>query len=199
MVNPVVSSEIEDDISVSKLLRQLLFISIALVVGIGAIAYFFYEPLKLVSESFTDLFGAPGIALAFFLQDFTNLPLPPDIPMALARLGGISFLECVLWGSIGSISGGACAFFTARRIKHTKRFHAFLAKPKGNYIHRIVERYGVAALAIGALTPLPFSLLVWVGGAFGLHAKEYFLVSLLRPIRIALYLYLIEIGFLNVL
>lgn len=55
-----------------------------------------------------------------------------------------------------------------------------------------MERYGLLALALAALTPLPYSLVCWACGATKVRTVPFILVSLLRVPRVAIYLLIIE-------
>ena len=58
----------------------------------------------------------------------------------------------------------------------------------------LFERYGAWALALAAVSPLPYSLLAWASGGLGLPLRRFLLVSLLRIPRGAGYLWAIEWG-----
>jgi membrane protein YqaA with SNARE-associated domain len=54
-----------------------------------------------------------------------------------------------------------------------------------------MNQYGLWALAIGALTPLPYSMMCWACGIVRVRFIPFFLISLLRIPRVALYIILI--------
>ena len=62
----------------------------------------------------------------------------------------------------------------------------------------LVRRYGAYALALTALTPLPYSLGCWACGALKMRFSLFLWVSLLRIPRVAGYLALIYFGLLTV-
>ena len=77
------------------------------------------------------------------------------------------------------------------------RFQRFV-EGRGKDAWESVRRYGAAALALGALSPLPFSICCWASGALKLRPDIFFVVALLRIPRVAFYLWLIDIGFKQV-
>lgn len=183
----------------SAFVLRLLLVSLVFLGFLFLLSFLFFDELKQSSDFFTSNFGGVGIAITFFIQDFTNLPIPSDLTTLAARVGGFSFLECVFWGSLGSISGGFSAYSLARHLHDFPAIHAWLSKPRMQQVYVLVSTHGVKALIVGALTPLPFSAFCWVGGAFGLRMSHFLLVILvLRPLRVAAFLTLVEIGVINV-
>ena len=63
---------------------------------------------------------------------------------------------------------------------------------------RVLDRYGMTAVAVAAITPLPYSIFCWAAGAGRLDFRAFFLVSQLRILRVAGYLYLIQLGLFSV-
>lgn len=63
---------------------------------------------------------------------------------------------------------------------------------------RVLDRYGMKAVAVAALTPLPYSIFCWAAGAGRLSFKLFLLVSTLRFVRVVGYLYLIQLGLFSV-
>lgn len=171
-----------------------LFLVFALVTGVGLV---FREELVALGGAFVDLLGPFGVALGFFLQDAFAFPIPPDIYTGLALLGGVPFWTIVAYGSVGAMCGGLIGFFIGRRLSWTRWFRA-ITQGRGRQIHNLVERYGVLAVLIGAVSPLPYCLACWSAGALGMNLRPFILISLTRIPRIAFYLWLIELGFLSV-
>jgi uncharacterized membrane protein YdjX (TVP38/TMEM64 family) len=54
-------------------------------------------------------------------------------------------------------------------------------------------------VALGAVSPLPYSISAWAAGALGMELRPFVLVSLLRIPRVGFYLWLIQIGVLGVM
>jgi membrane protein YqaA with SNARE-associated domain len=79
----------------------------------------------------------------------------------------------------------------------TARFRRFI-EGRGRNAWESVRRYGAGALALGALSPLPFSICCWAGGALRIRPSIFLAVALLRIPRVAFYLWLIQIGFKDI-
>jgi membrane protein YqaA with SNARE-associated domain len=179
-------------LGIKVILGGLLFA--VLVIGLGAA---FWDTMHAISRDFVTHFGGPGVFLGFFLADAFTVPLPVDAFNAFALFGGMSFVEVVVWASCGSLIGGSLGYFVGGWLRHFHWFKRFYGK-RADKMDRLVARYGVHALAVTALTPLPFSLGCWACGALKMRFSLFLLVSLLRIPRVAAYLALIYFGLLSV-
>ena len=66
-------------------------------------------------------------------------------------------------------------------------------------IEGFVQKHGPLALAVAALTPLPYSAASWVCGAGRVALPVFVAVSMLRVVRVAGYLWLMYAGVLELL
>lgn len=171
---------------------------LGLFVVVTAVGVVFREELVALGGHFVDLLGPAGVGLGFFLQDALGFPIPPDIYQGLALLGGVPFWTIVASGSIGAMIGGTLGFYIGRRLGWTRWFRR-ITHGRGRQIHNMVERYGVWAVLVGAVSPLPYCVACWSAGALGMQFRPFILISLTRIPRIAFYLWLIELGFLSVI
>jgi membrane protein YqaA with SNARE-associated domain len=166
-----------------------------LLLGLGGLSR---EGLLTTSEQFVASLGGPALTLGFFVPDALTIPLPQDALLLFALLGGMNFWSAVAWASIGSIGGGCVGFLLARALSKTAWF-AHWVTPRTDQARHLVTRHGPLALAIAALTPLPFSPICWACGALGMRFHVFLTVSQLRIARVALYLWLLKVGVVNVL
>ena len=147
--------------------------------------------MKVWSEQFVALTGAWGVGLGFLLPDALTLPIPPDAFLVAGYLGNLSFWEILVWASGGSIIGGTLGFLMIRALSEKPRVRRWLDTKisKGKVF---MDRYGLYALALGALTPLPYSMICWACGAMRIRLAPFLAVSLLRIPRVAVYLLIIQ-------
>jgi membrane protein YqaA with SNARE-associated domain len=186
------------DPELRRLLRQMAYGLVGVIVAVTALAYTFRDPLLALSRRFVETFGGPGVALGYFLPDALFMPIPQEAVKTFALLGGMGFWEIVAWGVLGTLLGGPVGYWGGRLLARRPRVATMLAR-RGARAHAIVSRYGAHGVAIGALTPLPYSLTCWAAGALGLRFRTFLLVSLLRIPRVIFFLWLIELGALTVL
>jgi membrane protein YqaA with SNARE-associated domain len=188
----------EVTIDVRRLVIQTVVGIFGFMVGLIALGMAFHEPLVRLGRTFVEVLGGLGVALGMGLPDALTLPIPGDAFSTVALLGGMPFWEVVLWASLGSIVGGMGGYGIGKQLGHMRWFERFMAR-RGNEVNELVGRYGTLALAAAALTPLPYSLACWASGALAMPFSRFFAVSLLRIVRVIVYVWLIQLGFLTVL
>lgn len=166
---------------------------------IGLLAWFFREPLLAVGHWFVDRFGGPGVAVGYYFPDAFTVPLPNDAFTAFGLWGGMPFWEVVMWGSIGSIAGGSTGWAIGRwLLEHSERLQGFMQRRGGEDMVTQLRRGGRWFLALAAVTPIPYSITCWACGAMRMPYHEFALISLLRIPRVAVFLWLIQQGFVHI-
>jgi membrane protein YqaA with SNARE-associated domain len=170
-------------------------VALALLIGAAAtVGYYFNEPLLRISRMFVTNFGGGGVALGFYLPDAFTIPLPNDVVTVLALAGGMHFFEVTLFATAGSIAGGCTGYWIGRALRRTKMVRRVLERG-GGIAQQTLTRHGVTAVAVAALTPLPYSIFCWAAGAGKVDFRAFLVVSVpLRFVRAAGYLYLIQLG-----
>jgi membrane protein YqaA with SNARE-associated domain len=176
-----------------RLVLSTVAVLAAVMATVAVLGYFFREPLLHVSELFVQYFAGPGIAIGYFLPDAFTLPLPNDVVTLLGLNGGMGFVEVCAWATGGSLAGGATGYWIGRYLRGTKLVRRIFEKT-GGQAQAILDRYGALAVAVAAVTPLPYSIFCWAAGAGRLRFSTFLLVSQLRVIRVAGYLYLLQLG-----
>ena len=107
------------------------------------------------------------------------LMMPPDVPLiifALAKPDSAILFAAVCTGA--SIVGGSLGFFLGRRGGRPI-LRKFISEEKIAAVDKLFARYGVAAVGIAGLTPLPYIAFTWSAGAFKLDFRAFFLISFL--------------------
>jgi membrane protein YqaA with SNARE-associated domain len=150
-----------------------------------------------VSSMFVKALGGFGVALGFFIPDAFTLPLPNDVAAVLGLAGGLSFLEVTLWATAGSLVGGSVGYAIGRNLRKTRMVQRIFER-RGGLVQHTMDRYGITAVAVAAVTPLPYSIFCWAAGAARIPFGQFFIISQLRWARVAGYLYLIQLGLFNI-
>ncbi|RBI59275.1 DedA family protein [halophilic archaeon] len=136
------------------------------------------ESVDLTLEFFLSL-GAPGLFAVAFLEFFL-LPVPPDfvlIPLSVAR-PEFAFLYAAI-ATAGSVSAGLVGYGIGRRGGRPALDSRF-AGDRAVRAEQYFDRYGLAALSLGAFAPVPegYELLSVASGVLGLDLRSYVLASL---------------------
>jgi membrane protein YqaA with SNARE-associated domain len=187
-----------DPVGLRNLLLKLVGGVIALIAGLLVVGYLWRQQLLGLGQWFVENLGGPGIAITFLVPDAVAVPVPQDAIMALALFGGLKFWTVVAWATAGSLLGGSAGLLLGRLLGHTAWYRRMAARGgfDGTYL---VRRYGHIALAVGALTPVPYSIVCWASGAFGVRYLPFLSISLLRFVRVSGYLWLVDIGVVQIL
>ena len=184
----------EDASSLKRLLVQTAA-SILIIFGASVLAgTLFLEQLNQVGQDFVGALGGPGLFLCYFAMDAFLLPLPQDPFATLALSGGLPFSEIVFWAGLGSVIGGVVGFGLGRWVSQfrsvQRRFRDRLTRGEA-----FMRRWGVAAVLIAGITPFPYSVVGWVGGALRMSFWKFLVASIaIRFVRVASYLWVIEKG-----
>lgn len=185
------------EVDFRALVIRALVAIVGLVVLVGGLALLWRDELVNLGAVFVEELGLGGLFLGFFLPDAFPLPLPHDVFSGLCLIGGVSFWTIVGVASGASLSGGSIGFLIGRRLSHTARFKRIMER-HGADAHALVSRYGGPAVAIGAITPLPYFIVCWAAGALHMSYGKFMLWSVWRIPRVAGYLWLVQLGFLEV-
>lgn len=184
-------------------LRRVLIGAMLGVVGFTVLAaglgWLFHEPALALGSWFVGNFGGPGIAVGFFFPDAFTVPIPNDAFTAFGLFGGMPFAEVVLWGAIGSLTGGCTGWAIGRYLlARSRKLQDFIERRGGEQMRAQLVRGGRWFLAVAAISPIPYSVTCWAAGATKMPFHEFFLISLLRIPRIAGVLWLVQQGFMSV-
>jgi membrane protein YqaA with SNARE-associated domain len=179
------------EINPKTLLLQTLGTLVVLGIVLSIISTYFKAPVEVWSQQFIRLTGVWGVGLGFLIPDAFTLPIPPDAFLLAGYMGGLAFMQIAISASIGSMTGGTIGFLMIRYLSNTGWAQKRLSK-KLKRGESFMRRYGVVALGVAALTPLPYSIICWACGATGMRLSVFLTVSLLRIPRVFAYLWFIE-------
>ncbi len=180
-----------------SLLVKLVVGILVFVALVAVLVVAFEDQLVGAGRDFVAAWGGPGVGLAFFVLDAVWIPIPQETFSGLALVGGMPFVEVWAWASAGSLCGGTLGYSVCRGIGRSDRFQRWLAR-KGGDAHAAVRKWGPLGVALGAVSPIPYSISAWAAGALGMELRPFLLVSLLRIPRVGFYLWLIQIGVVSV-
>ncbi len=187
----------EGEVDAKKLLWQLVIGVVAIIVLFAVLGYFVQEPVEAFAKAWVNATGLVGLFAATVVLDSVPAPIPPDVFMGFALLGGKTLWEASLVTGAASVLGGNLAWLLGRRsasIAWVRR----LLDGKGKQSAYLVQRNARLAIVLGALTPLPFSVSCIAGGAVGMPWVQLFPLTLLRIPRMIFYLYIMQLGWVSV-
>lgn len=131
---------------------------------------------SIVAWSQSDYAIAILFVMAFAESSF--FPVPPDvlmIPMALAN-PPLALLYATIT-TLGSTLGGMFGYYIGDK-GGKKILHRFVSLEKIEMVKYYYHKYDVWAVAVAALTPIPYKLFTISAGTFSLNFKRFVLASI---------------------
>jgi membrane protein YqaA with SNARE-associated domain len=180
-------------LSLRTLIIQTVVITALLVGAVVLASVFLREPLSNAADWVVNSFGLPGIALGIFISDTFTFPIPPDTYIFLAVASNLRVMEVLVTVCVVSVLAGNVAYFLGPLLTRVpflnKKIEQF--RPQGQ---DLFLRYGVWTVVIGALTPLPYSVVCWFAGLYKMPYGRFFFATLFRIPRMIGYYYLFKLG-----
>lgn len=169
--------------------RSLILLAVAVVLTLGLLP--FSGPIARLGRLLSDAVGLPGVFLYVYLVDTLIVPATLDVlwPL-LAHLDAVPVLSVAC---LASIMGGFTGYLIGRQLNHLK-FVARLSETVTGRYGALVKVWGVWAVVLAGITPVPYSTVSWAAGALRLHPGLYLLSSLSRIPRIVVPFLLIRAG-----
>lgn len=181
------------------LLRNIAYTLFGMLVVIALLAgarHLLGDRLAVASHWLTTRGGYAGVFLSTWAIDTFTLPVSPDIILAfVAHEGGkLDHVLSLALICVASVAGGNTGFYLARRLGRLRWVERRLAKSYRSG-QRLFQRFGVWAVVIAGLTPVPFSIVCWLAGLYHMSAFKFFLATLSRIPRFVGWYYVIRFGF----
>jgi membrane protein YqaA with SNARE-associated domain len=183
-----------NEIDVRKNLIRLgiaFLIVLALVVLLRLI---FGEYIEAFAEVFVDRFGLIGIFSSTLILDSLILGISPDFVLFVAIAGEMSPLGILFTISIASILGGNIGYFIGRYLGNRKIVQKRI-EPYERKGHYLMEKYGLWAVIVAAMTPIPFSTICWIAGMLEMKYSHFMAGALWRIPRYLLWYIVFRVGF----
>jgi membrane protein YqaA with SNARE-associated domain len=185
---PAAHSDAELSAYVRRSLAMTALGVFGLVAAIGYLSLRHEREMRLVTDWVYARLGFPGLMGILFLSDSVITPIPPDallVVIAKSELhrhwpGVILFVGCF------SALAGCAGYFFATHAGRT-RAATWLLSRASSRTRAVVVRYGKWAVALGAVTPIPFSITCWFAGVFRIPFRSFAPMTLLRLPRFFVY------------
>ncbi len=183
------STDLRRNITIGVISLCIYLISIIL------LGIFFRAPIEDACSSMINWFGYLGIFISIFVMDAFMTPPAPDLIIFIAVAGNMDPVRALLAMCSASLLAGSLGYLLGKKIREK----GFFVSPDNRYIlmgQNLIGKYGIWAVAIGCLTPFPFTIITWTSGFLGMRYKLFLPITLLRIPRFAIYYYLFSLGWL---
>jgi membrane protein YqaA with SNARE-associated domain len=181
-----------DDADVDRYVRRSVIKALVAIVGlvvvVGGLGFFYEKELFAVTERVYEAIGLSGLLLILFVSDAFTSPVPPDallVVIAKSSLHAQWPLVITLVGCLSAFAGNVAHNLGLWISDWPPALRIFGRFRQRNA--RLVERHGRLAIALGAATPIPFSITCWTAGLMKMPRRSVAPVTLLRIPRFFVY------------
>ncbi len=185
----------EGSASLKAIILQTLGVSLAIIGLVAIAAIFFKEPLTQFANWIVHTFGLAGVLVGIAASDIFTSPIPPDTFIFIAATSDFPAAPMLAAICITSIACGSASYFLGPQLRRIGFIQRRIERwrPRGEVLF---QEYGVWAVAIGALSPLPYSITCWMAGIYEMPYKKFFAATLFRAPRIVAYYFIFVVGWL---
>ncbi|WDV44860.1 VTT domain-containing protein [Clostridiaceae bacterium M8S5] len=129
----------------------------------------------------TELLSGYGLIGIFVLGilEAMFLPVPVEtliIPYLMMNKKMIVF--AIIASTGGSVIGALINHYIGK-VAGKRVIYKYIKNDKSDMIHKLFNKYGVYAVAIAALTPLPYKIFALISGILGMERKKLALTALI--------------------
>jgi membrane protein YqaA with SNARE-associated domain len=123
-----------------------------------------FDSLKEWATDFVQEYGYLGIFFISFTESIIQ-PIPPDPFITGGTIFGLNVLKAAVVAATGSVLGAVVGYFLGKFLGEpvAKKLLSEKYYEKGEILFR---KYGILAVIIAAITPIPFKVISWLAGIF---------------------------------
>lgn len=173
-------------------IQTLLFFSAVFGVYLLLIILF-PDEIQALGDWAIERFKLGGVFAFVYFVDAFIVPASGDLVFPFTF--GWPPIPLLLTICLASISGGLSGFLIARKLSHLK-FIQDSVKYYREQGELLIKKYGIWAVVIAGLTPIPYSTVSWIAGLVNMPLHHYLLASLSRIPRFILVYLFIQGGFI---
>lgn len=153
----------------------------------------FRKNIRIIAHKCFAAYGFAGLAAIVFVMDILIQPVSPDFLILSSTLGGANLIFASFIGGTASTLAGIIGYFIGRKLIFRGVLGLFSLKHLTNG-QRLFKKYGIWAVAVGALSPVPYSAVCWSAGTYNMQFKRFLITSIVT--RIPRFFIVAFIGFL---
>jgi membrane protein YqaA with SNARE-associated domain len=177
----------------SNIVRLAIFVA-AIVLLLLVLRYTLGDYLEYYGELLVERFGYGGMFAATLFMDTFIVPVSPDIIIFVSIAGNVNTFWAIFTIALASMIAGNLGYLIGKFLGNRKVVMKRLEKyeRKGRYL---MKKYGLWAVIVGAMTPIPFSAICWLAGILDMKYTHFLAGVLWRVPRFLLWYIIIGMGF----
>ncbi len=185
--SPDISSEAELSGYIRRNLVKAVLVLVGLFICLTIVGTVFEKELLAATEGLYHAIGVTGLLAALFITDAIFSPVPPDLVLVVIANSALRTQWAWLLPVIGILSAlaGNLGWWFGHRFSKFEWSTRFVSKLRDKYAKQVLK-YDRWAITLGAITPLPFSLICITSGALGMRWRRLAPITLLRIPRFAI-------------
>lgn len=154
--------------------------------------HYLKNELEYLGHLFFEKFGFVGLFIDVYLVDTFIVPVTPDLFLGLLITNGGNQILGLILICIASVLGGISGFYIGFYL-NSRKYVQKLTKRYRERGERLFRRYGVGAVILAAISPIPFSTICWLAGIFRMRFSQFFWATFFRIPRMIIWYYLIAV------
>ncbi len=164
--------------------KGIIIFFLLVLVGVLSLVYFNLDYFNEIVSVYVIKYGLIGILVLSFFADLLEQPIGPEVPASLGVLFGLNIVLVLVFSIIGSYIGSLINYFIGKKYLSFEVKEAFEKKDYKKY-RKLFYKYGGLALALAAISPIPWVAFCWLAGSFKMKLRKFVLYGLIpRAIRI---------------
>lgn len=203
-INPTNTNEANHPINkddsargVFRLALQTLFTIVVMVLIVIGLGLTVREELIFYSEKLVHKIGYWGLFFGMLLSDSLPAFVPPDAFLVFSIAANMETTWVIVACSIGSIIGGCISYAIGRYLIPRFSLGRQIILRYEDKLVPYIRKYGLWAVVLSALTPIPYSWMAYTTGSFKMSFRQFFFASQFRIARMLIYYYAMKLGWLG--
>jgi membrane protein YqaA with SNARE-associated domain len=184
---------IRSDPELRRLILWPLLVVAAVISLVICASTLYRTELEVLGRGLLARFGNGGLLVGTFMADAFHVPIPPQFYLFVTVTSRCPQPPALALISLGSLLGGTCAYCVGRGLSHLPRARRLFASAEERIEH-LFARYGIWAVVLGSIGPIPFSTLCNTAGFYRMPARAFALFVALRVPRLLFFYAIIRLG-----
>jgi membrane protein YqaA with SNARE-associated domain len=165
--------------------RSNLIKRMSMLVAIAAVLFlvgiFFLKYLKSEIFLWMSTYGYGALFIIVLLVDMLPQPIGPEIAFINGRILELNVWAVMVLALVASTGASFLDYFIGKAFSPQENYQGKRWKKYSGYYHK----YGVYALLVSAMGPVPYVPFCWLSGSFNLPLRKFLLFAIVpRAIRI---------------
>ena len=169
---------------INKSLQKTIVPIAAVVIGLLLFNQFVYN-INDGLQQITETFSRTGVLLTFFISESLLGLIPPEIFIAWSKKTADPVRTLAVLAML-SYAGGIASFFIGKAGSKIKAIKNYLENKMTKHLKN-THKWGGFLIVVGALLPIPFSIICITAGLIKYPLKGVLLFGLFRFARFAVY------------